>query len=113
MITGQQSIAQFNFLDVPLPDPRREAPIADQRMDSRVPCKGKIRITQQNGAVAFRGELIDISANGFRVAFVHRAPAAVGAEVEFKHRFFRGRARLMWISRKENHYEAGCKVLWN
>jgi hypothetical protein len=106
----QQSASQLNFLGVPLLDPRSEASSRDRRMDLRVVCKGKIRIVQPSWAVPFRGELIDISANGFRVSFAHPAPAA-GSEVEFKHRFFRGRAQLMWIVRKENHFEAGCRVL--
>jgi hypothetical protein len=110
MNIGQQTVPQSNFLGVPLPDPRKEQLIRDQRMEPRVVCKGKIRLVQQSWAVPFRGKLVDISPNGFRVAFAHRAPSA-GAEVEFSHRLFRGRARLIWIRRKENHYEAGFRVL--
>jgi PilZ domain len=107
---GQQTASQFNFPGVPLADPRKEQTIRDRREDPRVPCKGKIRIVQQSWAAPFRGKLIDISPNGFRVSFAQRAPAA-GAEVEFRHRLFRGRARVVWITWKDNHYEAGCKVL--
>jgi hypothetical protein len=110
MITEQQNAAEFNFPGVPLPDPRRELSIGDRRRDLRVLCRGRILLDQQTGISPLRGELIDISSNGFRVSFAHPVPA-VGAEVEFKHRFFRGRARFVWILRKGDHYEAGCKVL--
>jgi hypothetical protein len=110
MIPELQSSSEFHFPGVPLADLRGEESIPDRRTEPRVPCQGKIRLTQQNGAAVFRGQLIDISANGFRVSFANEAPAA-GSEVAFKHAFFRGRARLMWILRKENHYEAGCRVL--
>jgi hypothetical protein len=116
MIRELQSSSEFQFPGVPLAELGGEAPIPDHRpdnrMEPRVPCRGKIRFTQQNGAVVFRGQLVDISANGFRVSFANakKVPAA-GTEVEFKHAFFRGRARLIWILRKENDYEAGCRVL--
>jgi hypothetical protein len=112
MISEQQNPARFNFPGVPLPDARMELSIGDRRRDLRVLCRGKIRLDPQTGLPPLPGELIDISANGFRVAFVDRVPA-IGGEVEFKHRFFRGRARFVWILRKGDHYEAGCRVLRN
>lgn len=103
----QQIVSQFS-LPFALLNPRREESIRDRRMYPRVACKGKIDFVLQGWA--FRGELIDISANGFRVSFAHYAPPA-GAVVEFRHSFFGGRAQLVWSLRKENHYEAGWRVL--
>jgi hypothetical protein len=106
----QPTVSDFSFLGVPPLESRKEESIRDRRMDPRVACKGKIRFVQPSWARGFRGELLDVSKNGFRVSFAHSAPPA-GAIVEFRHRFFRGRAQLMWKIRKDNHYEAGCRVL--
>ena len=107
----QQSVSHSNFLfGVPFLGSGREESIGDRRKDPRVSCNGKIRLVPQSGATPFLGNLINISANGFRVSFAHTAPVA-GAEVEFRHRFFRGRAQLIWTLWKENHYEGGFSVL--
>ena len=69
-----------------------------------------MRLSFRSDGAGLMGELIDMSANGFRVAFGYPAPAT-GTEVEFSHQFFHGRARVMWTLENGDQFEAGCMVL--
>jgi hypothetical protein len=102
--------AQLGTLGFPLVAPRVVPTILDYRLEPRFVCKGKVRLDLKGGAVGLKGELIDVSAHGFRVSFAHPAPAT-GTEMEFSHQFFEGRAQVMWTLQAEGHFEAGCKVL--
>ena len=102
--------AQLNILGSPLRDPLRSTSTRDQRREQRSVCAGPVRIELRGGPAPFEGELLDISANGFRMSFTYPAPET-GTEVEFSHEFFRGRARIIWTLQQGSHFEAGCMVL--
>jgi|HubBroStandDraft_6_1064221.scaffolds.fasta_scaffold370612_3 hypothetical protein len=102
--------AQLSALGYPVLDPRGAQENLDKRTEPRFVCRGKVLLNLRSGGAELKGELIDMSANGFRVAFTHPAPAT-GTEVEFNHQFFHGRARIMWTLEEEHRFEAGCVVL--
>ena len=97
-------------LGYPVLDPRGAQANLDKRTEPRFVCRGKVRLNLRSGGAELKGELVDMSANGFRVSFTHPAPAT-GTEVEFNHQFFHGRARIMWTLEAEDRFEAGCMVL--
>jgi hypothetical protein len=86
-------------------------PVLELRREVRYVCEGDVRLTPEacHGA-SIGGELLDVSASGFRAAFRQPLPP-VGAEVEFAHQFFRGLARIVWIRLVDGRHEAGCMVL--
>jgi hypothetical protein len=101
--------AQLSELGFPLLDPCAGRAKEDNRTEPCFICRGQVRLAFQGG-VGLAGELLDMSANGFRASFVHPAPAA-GSEVEFSHRFFHGRALVVWMLEAGGRFEAGCLVL--
>lgn len=102
--------AQIGTLGYPLLNPIGGQVVLDHRAESRFVCTGRVSLDLQGGVATLRGELLDVSANGFRVSFSDFVPAT-GTELEFSHQFFQGRARVMWTLQDENHFEAGCMVL--
>jgi hypothetical protein len=102
--------SQLSTLGYPVLDPCGAQAILDKRTEPRFVCRGQVRLSFRSGGAGLKGELIDMSANGFRVAFTHPAPAT-GTEVEFNHQFFHGRARVVWSLEAEDRFEAGCMVL--
>jgi hypothetical protein len=101
--------AQVGTRDFPLAAPLVEPAILDYRLEPRFTIRGQVRMNLQ-GAAGFKGQLMDVSEHGFRVSFVHPAPAT-GTEMGFSHQFFEGRARVMWTLQTKDHFEAGCMVL--
>lgn len=101
---------QINILGSPLRDPRRSTSTRHQRAEQRSVCTGPVRIALRGAAPLFEGELLDISANGFRMSSAYPSPET-GTEVEFSHEFFRGRARIIWTLQQSSRFEAGCVVL--
>jgi hypothetical protein len=102
--------AQFGTVSFPLVAPRVVPTILDYRLEPRFVCRGVVRMDLKGGAAGITGELIDVSANGFRVSLTCPGPET-GTEMEFSHQFFAGRARVMWTLQAEGRFEAGCVVL--
>jgi hypothetical protein len=95
----------FQLLDPPV-----RGPFLDQRAETRFLCRGQVQLILPDAGGEMCGELVDISAHGFRVSLTQAAPEN-GTELEFSHQFFHGRARLMWTLQVEGRYEAGFMVL--
>lgn len=54
--------------------------------------------------------MIDVSSNGFRAA--HTVPDLhPGLEVRFQHRFFTGRARVMWTTLVGGRTQSGFMIV--
>ncbi|MCW5979244.1 MAG: PilZ domain-containing protein [Bryobacteraceae bacterium] len=101
----------MHAVELPAPAGQLAFSIVDHRKEPRFVCQGDVRITAfEPGSRHFGGELLDISNHGFRVSYnAEMLPS--GAEVSFAHRFFRGRARVMWSRHLPDHNESGCMVL--
>lgn len=82
----------------------------DLRAEPRFVCRGEVRIELPGGTAKLIGELLDVSAHGFRVSFDHEA-LETGTEVRYNHQFFHGRAKVVWTLQAGDRYEAGCMVL--
>ena len=96
-------------LSVPLLERRISQRPEDQRAASRFVCRGHVQIDMP-GDRGFQGDLLDVSAHGFRVKLAGPCPA-IGTEMRFSHQFFQGRARVMWANQIDRHCEAGCMII--
>jgi len=86
-------------------------PILDHRREPRSVCEGEVHLTlDKPRRLEIDGELADISNQGFRALYVGELLSR-DMEVSFKHRFFWGRARVMWSRQLPDHSEIGCMVL--
>jgi hypothetical protein len=84
--------------------------IAENRREARIFCQGKVTIFLDDEIRGTLGDLVDISNCGFRVQ--HNEPRlAPGVEIYFQHRFFRGKARVMWTEAGEGRMESGFQIL--
>jgi hypothetical protein len=102
--------AQPNTLGFPVLEPILTQAALDLRAESRFVCRGIVRLELPAGTAKLRGELLDVSAHGFRVSLDQ--PGLVnGTEVRFSHQFFHGRAKVVWTLQSNERYEAGCMVL--
>src|SRR6266487_4172993 len=75
----------------------RACPI-DNRRESRTVCQGAVHLLREDDSRAeIQAEVVDVSNSGFRASYRDRS-LSVGTEVLFRHKFFQGRARVMWSS---------------
>ena len=102
--------AQFKTTSFPVLEPVVSKAASDLRTEARFVCRGHVRLELLGGTARVKGELLDVSAHGFRVACDH-AGLEVGTDVRFSHQFFHGRARVMWTLQTDERFEAGCMVL--
>ena len=83
---------------------------ADRRQDKRSICQGGVRLTIDGEGIVIDGELLDVSAQGFR-AFYGSEPLQQDTIVRFEHTFFRGRARVVWSSMVNGRVQSGFHIL--
>ena len=102
--------AQFKTHGYPVLEPVLSKAASDLRTEARFVCRGNVRLALMGGTAGLKGELLDVSAHGFRVSFDHPG-LEVGTDVRFSHQFFHGRARVMWTLQTDERFEAGCMVL--
>jgi len=82
----------------------------DLRTSQRVVCHGRVRLSRGDSGRETIGEMVDVSAGGFRVC--HDDPdLEPGAEIRFEHLFFVGRARVVWTNRLAGRMHSGFQVL--
>lgn len=84
---------------------------ADSRRETRTICQGEVHLLadDESGTVIL-GEVLDVSSSGFRASY--REPSlSAGTEVRFRHKFFQGRARVMWSNPILNNTQSGFQVL--
>lgn len=85
--------------------------IVDHRKEPRFVCRGDVRITATEPSLRqIDAELLDISNHGFRTSYSAEM-LSPGTEVSFHHRFFQGKARVMWSRHLPDRNESGCMVL--
>jgi hypothetical protein len=85
-------------------------PVIDQRREPRSVCRGEIRITlDKPRPLELDGELADISNHGFRALYVGKLLPR-DTKISFRHRFFSGKARVMWSRQLPDFSEIGCMV---
>lgn len=67
----------------------------ERRREGRYPGAGEVRLWANDPAQEVRGNLLDISAGGFRASHGYSG-LSVGTEVRFRHAAAEGRARVIW-----------------
>jgi hypothetical protein len=83
--------------------------LAEGRREDRTVCQGEVHLAPDKGA-AILGEFLDVSSGGFRASYRERS-LATGTEVHFRHRFFEGRARVIWSNAMTDGSHSGFLVL--
>jgi hypothetical protein len=82
----------------------------DLRNEARDICRGNVHLCMDDSGTESRAELLDVSSNGFRAQ--HSVPELQpGREVRFQHRFFVGRAKVVWTAAVGGHTQSGFQVL--
>jgi len=86
-------------------------PGSERRRTRRSLAGGVVEITTDSGSpFSFEGELLDLSAGGFRIA--HTQPGLEhGAEVRFQHPDAKGKARVVWNRLHAGRAESGFLVI--
>jgi hypothetical protein len=88
-----------------------EVQIREKRRESRYQADGAVRVEFMNPRMTrIQGRLIDVSANGFRMAHDEKS-LATGQVVEFSHSEASGRARVMWNRILDKSVESGFLVI--
>lgn len=83
----------------------------NNRRENRTLCQGEVRLFLETGSeAAIQGELVDVSSSGFCASY-HEISLSAGTEVRFRHKFFHGRARVMWSSTVLRSTRSGFQVL--
>jgi hypothetical protein len=83
---------------------------AENRREARYPGRGSVLVRSEGpGSRDIRGKLVDVSANGFRMAHDCTALTA-GQYVEFSHVESKGRARVVWTRIVAEAVESGFVV---
>jgi hypothetical protein len=83
---------------------------AEKRRETRYPGRGSVLVRSESpGSRDIRGKLVDVSANGFRMAHDCTALTA-GQYVEFSHVESKGRARVVWTRIVAEAVESGFVV---
>jgi hypothetical protein len=87
------------------------AQFVDCRKEARTVCQGEVQLVAEGEPpVLILGEVLDVSSSGFRAAY--REPSlSAGSEVRFRHKFFQGRARVMWSNPMINGTHSGFQVV--
>jgi hypothetical protein len=83
----------------------------DNRREGRTVCQGEIYLSRADDSGGeLLAEVLDVSSSGFRASY--REPLLpIGTEVLFRHKFFQGRARVMWSSPVLNATHSGFLVV--
>jgi hypothetical protein len=88
-----------------------ESARTDRRREPRQAATGPVTISVTNGVVrTFEGELVDLSASGFRIAHAEQSLER-GADVEFRHEHAQGKARVVWNRLSDGRAETGFVIL--
>jgi len=83
----------------------------DNRREARTVCQGAVHLSLEDDAeAAIVAEVVDVSSSGFRASY-RELSLSVGTEVRFRHKFFQGRARVMWSSAVLNFTHSGFLVV--
>ncbi|MFN7923959.1 MAG: PilZ domain-containing protein [Bryobacteraceae bacterium] len=82
--------------------------VAEQRRETRHIVQGEVRLGI--GGTETIGDLIDVSGFGFRAR--HDSPTLQpGQEVSFQHRFFVGKAEVVWTHPLGAQFDSGFRIL--
>ena len=79
------------------------------RREPRFVCQGAVRLYFDNDQ-NFLGELVDVSNLGFRVAH-HQPDVPPGSEMRFEHKFFVGKAKVVWTRPVAGRIETGFQIV--
>ena len=82
----------------------------DKRKEPRRPAEGEVRIVIEDPHAEIHGQLVDISASGFRASHNHSG-LSHGQVVKFRHLVGAGRARVMWNRIMDQTVETGFLVI--
>ena len=78
------------------------------RREPRFVCQGEVRLYVDDDS--FLGELVDVSNLGFRVAH-NQLGIAPGDEMRFQHKFFVGKAKVVWTKSVAGRIETGFAIV--
>ena len=81
----------------------------EKRREERFPGKGNVVVHCVNPRLEIEGKLVDVSANGFRMAH-HCSELTTGQFVQFSHVLARGRARVVWTRIASDSVESGFVI---
>ena len=82
----------------------------DSRREVRKVCQGEVHLITDQADEFILGEVLDVSSSGFRASY--REPSlTAGTEVRFRHKFFQGRARVVWSNPMMNITQSGFLVV--
>jgi hypothetical protein len=82
----------------------------DLRSETREFCQGNVQLSMDDSGYESRGEMLDVSSNGFRAR--HSLPdLQPGLEVRFQHRIFVGRAKVVWTALIGGHTQSGFQIV--
>src|SRR5262245_32147836 len=84
--------------------------LVNNRREVRTVCQGEVQFFVENESSGITGELVDVSSSGFRASY-REGSLSQGTEVRFRHRFFHGRARVVWSNKVLQSTESGFLVL--
>jgi hypothetical protein len=89
----------------------KSAAVEEKRREPRQPAHGPVWIHFDNPqSIEIQGQLIDVSANGFRMS--HGYPSlGAGQVVNFSHQSAKGSARVMWNRILDRTVETGFLVV--
>jgi len=98
-------------MSAPRGDERIRVPV-EKRKEPRLPADGPVALQPRDAALKpeIAGELVDVSHSGFRARHGCRT-FYTGLEVDFRHGFAAGRARVIWNRITGADVESGFLVL--
>jgi len=85
------------------------ASCTERRREPRWSKSGPVNLLLEDGATVV-GELLDVSAGGFRAQHAEQALCS-GQELGFEHATAKGRARVMWNRIAEGYVESGFLLI--
>jgi hypothetical protein len=88
-----------------------EPRLNDKRKEPRWPARGNVKlIVDDRAGLEIDGQLVDVSASGFRAAHTHPG-LSNGQTVQFQHSRGAGQARVVWNRIIADQVETGFLVL--
>ena len=85
--------------------------IDEKRREIRQPAEGPVSVRFADPQpLEIRGELVDVSPSGFRMAHANHALQS-GQMVEFSHSYAIGVARVMWNRIMDERVETGFRIV--
>ncbi len=82
----------------------------ESRSEPRIICEGEVQLYADGSGQALRAQLLDVSNNGFRACY-NSPDLAPGSEFRFRHRFFVGKARVVWTRPVAGSTQSGFQVV--